>query len=289
MPRFSVVVPAYNRHAMLRRALESVGRQTFRDFECIVVDDGSTDDTPLVEGEFPWIRYHHRGNAGVSAARNSGIRLSQAPYIALLDSDDEWLPGKLAAHAAYLAEGHPCRFHQTEELWVRDGRRVNPMEKHRKRDGDIFIPSLELCLVSPSAVLIDRRIFDEYGLFDENLPACEDYDLWLRVLWREEAGLIPRGYVMKYGGHSDQLSRRYWGMDRFRVYSILRLLGAHGSEMRPGDYAAARSVAMEKCRVLKEGARKRGREGFADLAGKVLGALRDESYSSIDPVSLLRE
>ena len=290
MPFFSVVIPAYNRAEPLRRAVESVLAQTFRDFELIVVDDGSGDDTPRLEEEYRGrLRYLRQENRGVSAARNLGIRMSSSPHIAFLDSDDLWLPGKLEAHRAYLEVRPDIRLHQSDERWVRRGRDVNPMKKHAKPEGDIFLPSLRLCLVSPSCACLDRTLFDEYGLFDEKLPACEDYDLWLRITWREKAGLIPEKLTVKYGGHDDQLSRRFWGMDRFRVYSICGLLAARGNELPALYREEAMRVAREKCSILMEGARRRGRDGFAREAEEVIGWLDRGSCSNRDFGRLLEE
>lgn len=283
MPYFSVIIPSYNRAGPLRGAIDSVLTQTFRDFEIIVVDDGSTDGTPLIETDYGGsIRYFRQENRGVSAARNLGIAKASSPRITFLDSDDIWLPGALAAHRGFIEQNPLIRLHQTDEKWVRNGRAVNPMKKHEKPEGDIFLPSLRLCLVSPSCACLDRALFDEYGLFDEALPACEDYDLWIRITWREKAGLVREKLTVKHGGHVDQLSRKFWGMDRFRVYSICRLLASRGDEMPAGYREEAARVALEKCIILLEGARRRGRDGFAREAAEVIEWLDRGSRSSRD-------
>ncbi len=270
MATISVIIPTYNRAGFLKEAIDSVRGQDYPDFELIVVDDGSTDATPdLLEAYGPAIRVVRQANAGVSAARNAGIGRAGGDLIAFLDSDDLWLPGKLATQAAFFA-GHPesviC---QTEELWVRRGRRVNPGKRHRKRAGWIFTPSLSLCLVSPSAVMIRRSLFDEVGLFDEDLPACEDYDLWLRISRRYPVDLIETPLIVKRGGHADQLSAAP-GLDRFRIRSIEKILQAADL---PADYRqAAVRVLVEKCRIYAGGCLKRGRmeEGrrYRDLADR---------------------
>jgi glycosyltransferase involved in cell wall biosynthesis len=186
--------------------------QTFRDYEIIVVDDGSTDGTwEALTPVLSHIKYlSHPKNLGVSAARNTGIRASRSPLIAFLDSDDYWLPDKLAVHVDFfnmLPDALAC---QTEETWIRNGRRINPRKKHLKPSGDIFEPSLKLCLVSPSAVMLKRSLLDEVGLFDPDLPACEDYDLWLRISCLHPIYLIEQPLVFKEGGASDQLSAYLW-------------------------------------------------------------------------------
>jgi glycosyltransferase involved in cell wall biosynthesis len=234
------------------------------------------------------LRCVRQPNAGVSAARNRGILESRGAHLAFLDSDDLWLPEKLAAHRRYI-DGNPrMRIHQTDELWIRRGRRVNPMRKHRKEEGDIFIPSLKLCIISPSAVSIRRDLLDETGGFDERLPACEDYDLWLRITRSEPVGFIPQKLTVKHGGHADQLSRLHWGMDRFRIYAIVKLLKEHGSGLREEYRERAVAEALGKCAVLRAGAVKRGRTEFAGDLERVMDGLERRNYSSIDSGILLR-
>ncbi|MEF8888602.1 MAG: glycosyltransferase family 2 protein [Desulfohalobiaceae bacterium] len=221
----SVVIPAYNRGAMLRRAVASVLDQTHTRLEVILVDDGSTDKSiSQIEG---WadsrLRIHRQQQQGVSAARNAGIARARGDRIALLDSDDEWMPDKLEQHLDFQEE-IGFEVSQCEEIWIRHGRRVNPGLKHRKRAGWIFEASLDLCLVSPSCVMFTRSFWDHVGPFRTDLPACEDYDLWLRAGLRYPFGLMPRGLVRKYGGHPDQLSRKIIGLDLYRIYSLLDIL-----------------------------------------------------------------
>jgi len=287
MPFFSVIIPTYNRRDAVRRAVGSVLSQTMKDYEIIVIDDGSTDGTEESLGEFGGsIRCISQEHAGVSAARNRGISASHGEHLVFLDSDDLWLPDKLFEQQRYILGNPRTRIHQTDEIWIRNGRRVNPKNRHRKREGFIFKESLELCLISPSAVAMERGLFDEYGLFDENLPACEDYDLWLRITAREFVGLLERHLVIRHGGHADQLSSRYWGMDRYRVFAIIKLL-ASGS-LRPDEnlIECAKTVLLEKCIILKEGAEKRGNDDFARTIGEIIRQVRGGRYSSIDYQSL---
>ncbi len=190
-PLVSVIIPTYNRAALVAEALASVKAQTFRDFEIVVVDDGGTDGTWEVLsdcGEIRARRHPHR--RGVSAARNTGINAARGQWLAFLDSDDLWLPDKLARQMAYLTTRPSLCLCQTDETWVRRGVRVNKPLRHRKVAGRIFLPSLERCMISPSAVMVHRRLFQDHGAFDETLPAAEDYDLWLRLTWRYEVGLV---------------------------------------------------------------------------------------------------
>jgi glycosyltransferase involved in cell wall biosynthesis len=252
-----VIIPTFNRAGCLAEAVDSVREQDYRDFELIVVDDGSTDGTAGILARYGHtVRVLRQENRGVSAARNRGIAAARGALIALLDSDDLWLPRKLSVQVAYFDRHPRALICQTEEIWVRNGRRVNPRRRHRKPEGMIFEPSLELCLVSPSAVMARRELFAEVGLFDETLPACEDYDLWLRVARRHPFGLIETPLIVKRGGHPDQLSAA-WGLDRFRIASLVKLLEDGG--LSPDQRQAAAAVLRRKCRVYAGGCRKRGR------------------------------
>ncbi len=252
----TVIIPTHNRAHTLERALRSVFDQTRAPTEVLVVDDGSTDHTEgLIRTRFPDCRYIRQQNRGVSHARNRGIRASRGPWIAFLDSDDEWLPDKLAAQVRALAGRPDYRICHTEEIWIRKGVRVNAMKKHAKSGGRIFRKCLPLCVISPSSVILQRSLLDEIGLFDEDLPACEDYDLWLRICARYPVLFLEHPMIIKHGGHRDQLSRRYWGMDRFRIQALEKIMEA--PELSPGDQLAVTNMLIHKTGILALGARKR--------------------------------
>jgi glycosyltransferase involved in cell wall biosynthesis len=263
MAAVSVIIPTFNRAVKTARAVASVLYQRFADYEIIVVDDGSTDRTKEVLRQFkdPVNLVFHKTNRGVSAARNTGITASTAPMVAFLDSDDYWLPEKLSVQTAFFDENPHAMICQTEENWVRNGRRANPRKRHLKPSGDVFAPSLELCLVSPSAVMLKRSLLEEVGVFDERLPACEDYDLWLRIACRYPVYLIRQSLVVKEGGHEDQLSARFSGMDRFRIEALVKLL--RESPLSADQEAAAVRELQRKCRIYGNGCRKRGKNAEA--------------------------
>jgi glycosyltransferase involved in cell wall biosynthesis len=268
-PRVSVIIPTYNRACMVGEAIESVLDQNYSSFELIVIDDGSTDQTPdLLRSFGRRIIAIRQENKGVSAARNLGISHASGELIAFLDSDDLWLPGKLTAQVDFFRRNPASLICQTQEIWIRNGRRVNPKHRHEKRSGMIFEPSLALCLVSPSAVIMRRRLFDRVGRFDENLPACEDYDLWLRIGRRFPVHLIDRPLVVKRGGHDDQLSRAP-GLDKFRIASLQKLIDS--GTLHSDQEQAARRMLQKKCRIYANGCRKRNRTPEADYF-QALGA-----------------
>jgi glycosyltransferase involved in cell wall biosynthesis len=256
-PLVSVIIPTYNRCGCLTRAIDSVLKQTYVHFELIVVDDGSTDGTPdLLKAYGPSLRVIRQKNGGVSSARNSGIRAAGGALIALLDSDDSWLPEKLEHQVAFFKTCPQASICQTEEIWIRNGKRVNPKRRHQKFSGMIFEKTLPLCLVSPSAVMMRSSLLKEVGLFDENLPACEDYDLWLRIAWKYPVYLIDTPLTVKHGGHPDQLSAMP-ELDKYRIRSLVNILEKHC--LSPSQSKAALATLKAKCRVYAGGCRKRGR------------------------------
>jgi len=260
-PQVSVIIPTYNRGWTIREAVDSVLIQDYKDFELIVVDDGSTDNTPEVLGAYCGvIKVFRQENKGVSAARNRGIAEASGQFIAFLDSDDLWFPQKLSRQVEFFNTTPDALICQTEEIWIRNGVRVNPKKRHKKPSGMIFEPSLALCLVSPSAVMIRRSLLEVVGNFDETLPACEDYDLWLRISCRFPVYRIDTPLIIKRGGHEDQLSASF-GLDRFRIKAIKRIIKS--GILSNAQYAAAVKALKEKCTIYAAGCRKRGREGEA--------------------------
>ena len=250
-----VVIPTYNRSHTLERALRSVLAQTKAPEQIVVVDDGSSDNTKKLIKHFPQINYIEQENSGVSAARNKGIRTLNTKWIALLDSDDAWCPRKLEIQLNTLEKKPSLRICHTNEIWIRRGRRVNQMDKHMKFGGEIFEHCLPLCCISPSSVLLHHSLFQDFGYFDESFPACEDYDFWLRLTQKEEVCFVNKALTIKHGGHSDQLSRQFWGMDRFRIRSMEKLL--LNGELSPKQEQATRETLAKKMRIYIEGARKR--------------------------------
>ncbi len=266
----SVVIPTWNRARFLGRAVDSVLAQDHPAFELIVVDDGSTDGTTeLLAAYGPALGViTHAENRGVSAARNSGIRAARYPLIAFLDSDDIFAPGKLSRQAAAMLR-HRAEISHTGEIWYRRGVHLNQKKRHRKEGGDLFARSLELCAVGMSTIMARRSLFDEIGLFDETLPCCEDYDLWLRVAARHPFLLVDEPLTIKHGGRPDQLSARYRvGMDKYRIAAILSLL--ENVPLAPAQQHLARRELARKCRIYGNGCRKHGRpreaQYYLDLA-----------------------
>ena len=267
MSKVSVIIPTYNRACFLEDAVNSVLSQKYRDLELIVVDDGSTDHTQRVLSSYSnCLTYLFQEHRGVSAARNRGIAHARGDYLAFLDSDDLWLPDKLSLQMEFLQQHPKARICYTEEIWIRRGVRVNPMKKHRKYSGMIFEHCLPLCIVSPSSVVIVRSLLEEVGGFDEQMEACEDYDLWLRIASRYPLYLIDTPLIVKRGGHKDQLSHTINGQDRFRIKALVKLL--EGDGLTFGQRGQVLKELKRKCEIYGGGCIKRGKlkEGREILA-----------------------
>ncbi len=251
----SVVITTYNRRSFLRTAVLSVLQQNYDDKEVIVVDDGSTDDSADEVSDLP-VSYVWKDNGGISSARNRGIRESRGDYVAFLDVDDLWRKRKLSTQMTLMEEaGFDISY--TDETWIRNGKHLNQKLRHKKYSGHIFENCLPLCIISPSSVVIKKDLFLVAGFFDESMPVCEDYDMWLRLTSRYPVLFIEKPLIIKQGGHDDQLSRRYPAMDTFRIDSLTRILAFEG--LTDAMRSAAATELARKCLIVANGAVKRGR------------------------------
>jgi glycosyltransferase involved in cell wall biosynthesis len=276
----SVIIVTFNRAVFLREAVDSVLNQSYfqkypDDWELIVVDDGSTDETSVLmanyQKQYSAIRYVCSEHRGVSPARNLGLNLSRGEFIAFLDSDDLWLKPKIQTQLSYLRAFPQAKFCLTEEIWVRNGRRVNQAKKHQKHSGWVLDKVLPLCLLSLSSALFRKELFDEVGLFDESLPVCEDYDLGIRIALRYPYHFLSSPLIIKRGGHPDQLSRKYWGMDKWRVQALEK---AYKLAENLEHKNIIKEEIKKKCQVLITGFLKRGNRPEAEKFQKIL-----EKYS----------
>ena len=251
----SVIIPSYNRALFLREAIQSVLEQDYfvsqnssREFELIIIDDGSEDKTKEIVGFFgDRVKYYYQSNKGISAARNRGLSLARGDYVAFLDSDDLWKKEKIKIQINFMNYNPKAMGCYTEEIWIRRGIRVNAMNKHKKYSGWIFDKVLPLCLISLSSALFRKEVFEEIGIFDEDLPVCEDYDFGIRLAQKYPVYFIPKPLIVKRGGHSDQLSHKYWGMDRFRVRSLEKALSL---DLSLQQELLVRREIVKKCQIL---------------------------------------
>ena len=255
--KISVVIPTLNRINTLQRALDSVINQTYKAAEIIVVDNGSSDGTlKFLREQYPKVTILTENKIGVSSARNKGIKKSINQWIALLDSDDAWHPRKLEIQTSMLDSAlKEYNLIHTDEVWFRNNKHINQMKKHKKQGGYIFERCLSLCCISPSSVLFKKNILDKVGLFDESLPVCEDYDMWLKICSSEEVLFAQDKLTYKYGGHKDQLSKSYWGMDRFRIKSIENII--KNFDLTYNQKKQAKKELIKKLKIIINGAFKR--------------------------------
>ena len=248
----SVIIPVFNRLKLIPRSMNSVINQTYPVNEIIVVDDGSNDGTyDMIKENFPQAILIYQENRGVSSARNIGIQAANSKWIAFLDSDDEWMPNKIEEQISFFIKNPLFKVCHTDEIWIRNGVRVNQMKKHRKYGGEIYKKCLPLCVISPSSIIIHKDIFNDVGFFDENLPVCEDYDLWLRICSKYKVLYLDQKLVKKYGGHKDQLSKKYWGMDRYRTIALEKMID--NPLLSIDDRIATINMTIRKMKILQKG------------------------------------
>ncbi len=263
MPMVSIVIPTYNRSALISRAIKSALNQTYRDVEIIVIDDGSSDDTEASlqgylnrDNGIP-VYYRKIPHLGVSAARNTGVSMACGTWIAFLDSDDSWMSDKLEKQIKFVRANPSIRLVYTHERWFRDGKRVNPPAVYKKHSGDVFIHCLPVCMIGVSTVLIAKDLFDQVNGFDTAYPVCEDYDLWLRITNNCKVGLLKEELICKFGGHDDQLSTSFIGIDYWRLRALCGILQAPG--FSTVKIKAIHREIEQKAGIFLHGCKKHGR------------------------------
>ena len=262
-PLVSVIIPTHDRLALLMEAIDSVRAQSYAPIELIVVDDGSTDGTARRLRAEPGVRLlgmDHTGYPG--AVRNAGVAIATGDYLAFLDSDDLWMPDKLALQMELLRESPEVPIVHSRELWLRDGRTVSQAGQRHRRAGRLFADAVRKCVIGPSTVVLHRVVLREVGGFREDLQIAEDYELWLRVTARFPVAYCDQPLVTKRAGHGDQLSERYGQIERFRIDALAPLVAA--DYWAEPERTIARRELARKCQIHAAGARKRGRAAEAD-------------------------
>lgn len=267
-PLVTVIIPTYNRADLLPRAVKSVLSQSYRNLECLIVDDASTDNTEEVvrgldDERVVYIR--HERNSGQSAARNTGIAHASGELVALLDSDDEWLPGKLAKQVA-LMEASPKQVGVVHCMhYARYASKNRQLEIKGPADftGEVYPKLLRgVCPSLMSSVLVKRECFENCGTLDESLLSFVDYDLWLRVAQRYQFACVPEFLTVVYQHEGSRQSKDITP----RKEGLERILAKWGLEIR----------------------KHRGEKGYRQLerhflapmyANATLYAIREQQYS----------
>lgn len=270
-PIVSVIIPTFNRVHLLKRAIDSVLAQSFKDFELLIVDDGSTDDTEAMVAtiEDPRVRFIKLTHSGFPGkVRNAGVVQSTGALLAFLDSDDCWRPQKLSRQVPLHAvtEGREgelsrARISHTRELWLRSGKEISQHSQKHRREGNIFEDALIKCIIGPSTVILGRALFQKFGGFREDLEIAEDYEIWLRITYTEPVAYIDEPLTKKYAGHGDQLSEKYGLIEPFRIRGLKDLVDRGYFQGEP--LKLAKAELSRKCRIYAGGCRKRGKSDEA--------------------------
>jgi glycosyltransferase involved in cell wall biosynthesis len=246
--KISLIIPTYNRASLIENTLLSALNQTTKIDEIIIIDDGSTDNTQELLKKYD-IKYTYQENQGVSSARNKGINEAKNEWICFLDSDDIWESNKIEKQIAFHKANPHILFSHTDELWRFNDKIIKQKKHQLKPSGYCFKQNIPNTLIGASTVMCHSSVFDDVGLFDEELKACEDYDLWLRILDRYELGLIDEKLITKIAGHSGQLSFETPLMDSYRIKALLKHLNSNYKE-------EIKQEIIKRCDILITGAMK---------------------------------
>ncbi|KAA0257684.1 glycosyltransferase family 2 protein [Deferribacter autotrophicus] len=254
----SVIIPVHNRITVLKDAIESVLCQTFKNFEIIIVDDGSTTDIATALKPYlnliKYIRFEK--NRGVSAARNEGIRLSKGEYIAFLDSDDIWLPFKLEKQISFMTQNGFEVCH-TDEFWYKKGVFINQGEKHKKFGGKILTKILDHCRISPSSFIAKKEVFYKSGIFNESLPIAEDYDLWLRIALFYRIGFLNLKTIVKRFFLNDHLSHSVKNIEYYRLLALRKFYSKYKTHFNHEEKLKIIQMINRKEKIVASGLSKK--------------------------------
>ena len=241
----AVVITTYNHAHFLEAAIESVLSQDPKPREIVVVDDGSSDQPEERTSRFPDVRIVHQTNAGLAAARNRGLRETSSPYLVFLDADDRLISGALAAGRRSLDQDESAAFtYGRYEIY-------NTFTSERTRAVNTRVPKQafshflrENCIGMHGAVMYRRSAIESAGGFREHLPACEDYDLYLRLA-RDWPVLCHDDYCAEYRHHDTNMSRRL----AFMLKSALAVLHDYRNDARVRGLDADYRAGVEACKL----------------------------------------
>ena len=269
--KISVIIPTYNRANFILRAITSIQEQSILVDEIIVIDDGSRDETKnLLKDQN--IQYYYQENKGVAAARNLGIKKAKNPWLAFLDSDDTWNNNKIEKHIDFHLNNKDIYASYSNEKWIRNGKVIS-LKKYQQKAQPTFINSLDLCKIGSSSFFAHKKVFEDDLYFDESLPACEDYDLWLRILQKYTIHLINEELINKYAGHENQLSFNTKLIDIYRIFALEKHINSQYKK-------EVLEELLIKTTILLKGAKKHKNKVILEKYGKKLSSYEDFLNSS---------
>ncbi len=248
----SVVLPTFNREKLIARSISSILNQTYKNFELIVVDDGSTDNTEQVvraihDPRIIYIKNEHRGGA---AARNTGIQAARGAYIAFQDSDDEWFPSKLEKQLdVFMSAANTIGVVYTG-FWklMKDGKKVYfPPENIKQKEGDLYAELLWGNFITNQAAMVRKECFERVGGYDESLPGMHEWDLWLRMATRYEFAYIAEPLVQTYFTQDSITAHSEWRLQGREI-----IFGKHREEFKKyPDIFALHTYTIGNARALR--------------------------------------
>jgi hypothetical protein len=277
MPKVSVIIPTYNRADFIEEAVESALCQTYKDFEIIIVDDGSTDNTKDVLQKFHnKIRYVYKNNGGVASARNSGIKHAHGEYIAFLDSDDLWLPERLKIGVQALDFDKNIGLFFSDCHRVFNGKRVSKtyFDAYKPYSGFVFKQLYMQDFIPTSTVLVRKDCLRLLGMFDGNLPSCEDYDLWLRISTCFKINYTKMPLAI-YKTHSKSIScKNFFGPALRKV--LVKTKINYKNQIKEFSRAAKRRISMVSC---SRGWHLKKSGNYDEAINEALNALKEDIFN----------
>ncbi|MHC4139756.1 MAG: glycosyltransferase family 2 protein [Planctomycetota bacterium] len=213
MPTVSVIIHTYNNEKFIAETVESVLNQTYKDYEIIVVDDGSVDGTR--DALLPYmqeIRYHYKENGGIASAKNAGMALSKTEFIAFLDHDDLWVPDKLKLQIEYFNKNPQVGLVYAKYTTFRDGKELRT-KPEKGYSGWVFKELLSKSFIQTSTVIVKKECLDAVGPYDESLSLGDEYDMFLRISKKFQCGFVDKG-LTRYRIHDTNASNNDFLFDK---------------------------------------------------------------------------
>ena len=247
----SVIIPIYNRRYQLRDAIDSVLSQRFVD-EIIVVDDFSDELSYKDLNQYlPIVKYFRTDiNKGVSASRNIGVSIAKSEYVAFLDSDDIYLPSKCSKQYKFMID-NDYKISHTNEFWYRESKFINQNKDMARYGGEIFSKILDKCRVSPSTIMIEKKLFETIKGFDESLRVCEDYELLLRLSMNNLVGYIEDRLTIKRSITEDQLSKSIKHIESVRLDILEKFKSKYFDKLKTDNKIALNLEIERKSNIVK--------------------------------------
>lgn len=226
LPLVSIIIPVYNGERFLKYSIESALAQTYTNFELLIINDGSTDNSKLLIEKYlynPKVHYYEQKNAGVASARNKALKHAQGKYIGFLDQDDLWLPNKLQIQVPYLEENTSLALVHSDQQYIDENNNIIEFNTDKTGEGWCFKELFIKNNISILTTLIRKSVLNQIGNFNTSLSGTDDYELWLRISYRYPIGYLNHN-VACYRFHNTNVSKDVFKMTLNDLNTILSII-----------------------------------------------------------------